>query len=207
MAKIPFDIKFRPQIESGEYKVITAKEQPVRIICWDRSTTYWKIIALVLAPDGRTENPFTYDVDGKESDGCLHNYELDLFIITPEPELSEFEEAVGAEIFDPPFNEEQIKVIKEESAKLLELAKAELTRQANIVLTIEEFEKRHMEAQDAGRKEALKGLPRWVDDGLQPGCGAIDISGLCGFDFLRRNGRLLSVSSIEKLPGFKEDEK
>lgn len=99
MVKIPFDIKYRPQIESGEYKVITAKEQPVRIICWDRSTTYWKIIALILAPDGKTENPFTYDVNGKESDGCLHDHEFDLFLITPEPELTAFESRL-CEILD-----------------------------------------------------------------------------------------------------------
>ena len=31
----PFDIKYRPQIESGEYKVVTREDRPVEIIKWD----------------------------------------------------------------------------------------------------------------------------------------------------------------------------
>lgn len=111
--KVPFDIKYRPQIESGEYKVITAKEQPVRIICWDRSTTYWKIVALVLAPDGETENPFTYDVNGKESKGCLHNHELDLYVIVPLPD-NIFKQAVDTFGAD-----HQIGLLREEVSELL----------------------------------------------------------------------------------------
>lgn len=42
------------------------------------------------------------------------------------PELSDFEKAVGLEIFDEPFDEKHIKVIKEESAKLLSIARKEL---------------------------------------------------------------------------------
>ena len=127
--KIPFDIKFRPQIESGEYRVVTTKEQSVRIICWDRSTTYWKIIALVLAPDGETENPFTYDVNGKESDGCLHNHDLDLYLITPEPELSEFEKGymrIVHKMKPEDFNDDGLKIAKEEAAELLDLARKEI---------------------------------------------------------------------------------
>ena len=33
--KIAFDIKFRPQIERGEYKVVTSEGRPVEIIKWD----------------------------------------------------------------------------------------------------------------------------------------------------------------------------
>jgi len=33
--KIAFDIKFRPQIERGEYKVVTSDGRPVEIIKWD----------------------------------------------------------------------------------------------------------------------------------------------------------------------------
>ena len=49
MAKIPFDIKYRPQIESGEYKVETRDGKPVRIICWDKKIiqTYENLIPLL----------------------------------------------------------------------------------------------------------------------------------------------------------------
>lgn len=153
--KIPFDIKFRPQIESGEYKVVTAKEQSVRIICWDRSTTYWKIVALVLAPDGKTENPFTYDINGNESDGCLHNHEFDLFIITPEPELSEFEKEymrIVHKMKPEDFNDEGLKIAKEEAAELLNIARKELCEQ------VVDHTK---EAYENGKADALKDLPKW----------------------------------------------
>lgn len=35
MTKIPFNIKYRPQIESGEYKVVTREGCPVEIRIWD----------------------------------------------------------------------------------------------------------------------------------------------------------------------------
>ena len=42
-----FDIKYRPQIESGEYKVFAHEheEQEVRIVCWDNKGEY-PIVAL-----------------------------------------------------------------------------------------------------------------------------------------------------------------
>ena len=41
--------------------------------------------------------------------------------------LTEFENAVGLEIFDPPFNEEHIRIIKKESEKLLSIARKSFT--------------------------------------------------------------------------------
>lgn len=35
MTKIPFNIKYRPQIESGEYRVVTREDRPVEIKIWD----------------------------------------------------------------------------------------------------------------------------------------------------------------------------
>lgn len=132
--RIPFNIKYRPQIESGEYKVVTTKKQSVRIICWDRSTTYWKIVALVLAPDGKTENPFTYDVNGNESDGCLHNHELDLFIITPGPELSEFEKALEVFLMNADSSEETFhEEVKKHAAELLSLARDQFIKDGYVI--------------------------------------------------------------------------
>ena len=53
MRIIPFDIKFRSEIQSeengykGRYKVQTREGKPVRIICWDRKDCEHPIIALV----------------------------------------------------------------------------------------------------------------------------------------------------------------
>lgn len=180
--KIPFSIKYRPQIESGEYKVVTTKEQSVRIICWDRSTTYWKIVALVLAPDGKTENPFTYDVNGNESDGCLHNHELDLFIITPEPELSKFEKALEVFLMNADSSEETFhEEVKKHAAELLAIARDQFIKDGYVIekkafhdavekvapeVMKEVSDKVDMEEAlrleyEKGKAEALKDLPTW----------------------------------------------
>ena len=44
--RIPFDIKFRPDIEAGKYLVETRGECSVRIICWEYEI-YAPIIAKV----------------------------------------------------------------------------------------------------------------------------------------------------------------
>ena len=60
-------------------------------------------------------------------------------------------------------------------------------------------------AYDYGEAKALKDLPGWEKDGIPVGSAAVDVSGLGEYDFIRRNGKLLRISSLEKLPGFKED--
>lgn len=83
MRKIPFDIMYRPQIESGEYKVVSRENKTARIVCWDMKSDHYPILALI--DDGAKElyKSFTtkgrYYVEGDESS-------LDLFII---PEIKE----------------------------------------------------------------------------------------------------------------------
>lgn len=84
-----FDIKYRPQIESGEYKVETKAGCPVRIVCWDMACEL-PILGLVLLNDEKVEEiavGFT-----NEGTNLLGEPLYDkLFIVTPEEELSEFE--------------------------------------------------------------------------------------------------------------------
>lgn len=78
MKKIPFDIKFRPEIESGKFKVQTRLGKPVRIICWNFRQANLPIIALVsLAKDA--ENCFSYTSKGQYYP--FRKSDLDLFII------------------------------------------------------------------------------------------------------------------------------
>ena len=87
MAKIPFDIKYRPQIESGEYKVETRNGLPARVVCWD-ANSYTPIVCLV------TEHDDLDDKDKEYTYSC-NNFgrafsigaPVDLFIVTPEEEL------------------------------------------------------------------------------------------------------------------------
>lgn len=120
--KIPFDIKYRPQIESGEYKVKTKDGSPARIICWDSPIDKERpIIAIVF--DYQIEQ---YKADGRyDNDFGTTNY--DLFIITPEPELTEFEADVMVILLE--FVEEvDANDVKRISKELLELAKKELCK-------------------------------------------------------------------------------
>lgn len=133
--KIPFDIKYRPQIESGEYKVETRDGRPVRIICWDRQHKNYPLV--VLMPGSVGEDCVSYTIDGR----YYHDRKItdsDLFIITPEPELSEFEEATlkafdkmcaGEKHLTPRTNH-----IQEAAAELLALARKEIEKE-NIDLT------------------------------------------------------------------------
>ena len=58
MKTIPFDLKYRPEIESGECKLVTRAGYPARIVCWDAKGD-WPIMAL-------------YDENGDEMATWVH---------------------------------------------------------------------------------------------------------------------------------------
>lgn len=130
--KIPFDIKYRPQIESGEYKVKTRNGESVRIICWNKQGEC--PIVVVSCVDG-DDGVYTY-----HENGHYVNYEsiYDLFIVTPEEEMTEFEKAVGLVFTDAqliPRDKDGIanihdinEFIKKKAAKLLDIAKKEILK-------------------------------------------------------------------------------
>ena len=190
MAKIHFDITYRPQIESGEYKVETDCKEPVTIIKWDLKNDNGNILCYYF--DGKEDIP--YVTEGK-----------DLFIVTPEKEMSEFENrlceilyfAINDKIHST--DEEIIKNAKELAPELLSLAReqfikdgyviekkafhdavenisdkhqAEMSVEYSIhckvkdgvrhaVMKWDEFQKVAQKFIDIGKAEALKDLPRW----------------------------------------------
>lgn len=133
--KIPFDVKYRPQIESGEYKVEYKDGKPVRIICWDKKSEKkygYHIVALIeFGPQHEESTYFT--IDGK---GRLKDKNPELFIVTPDPELTEFEKAIGLVLTDAQLiqrdkdgiaNIHDIdEFIKKKAAQLLDLARVAL---------------------------------------------------------------------------------
>ena len=122
--KKQFDISMRPQIEIGEYKVITKSGQEVRIVCWDMNTSNGTLlVALVKGIGGEFEKMRSYTLEGK----CKSASEdASLFVITPEPELTEFEKACKrmmlnwCESNDWALDND---FVREEAAKLEEIAK------------------------------------------------------------------------------------
>ena len=86
--KINFNIKYRPQIESGEYRLETNDGKKVRIICWESNRDY-PIVGLVTNEDG-------YEVIGSwdEKGNLPAHINNHLMIITPDVELTNFEKKI-----------------------------------------------------------------------------------------------------------------
>lgn len=167
--KIPFDIKYRPQIESGEYKVETRDGRSVRIICWDRvakENTDDDLNICVLVPEDNGEAVYYYHQSGKK---WVPDERFDLFIITPEPELTDYEQSVrvcvvdnltthikdgnGSEMSSTVFIGDE--TAKKMASELLELARKELIEEQYT------SDPRKTDLYKLGKEEALKDLPRW----------------------------------------------
>lgn len=144
--KIPFDIKYKPQIESGKYKVQTRDGHSVRIICWD-AQGYRPIMALI--QDGDSERCVAIRENGNFDIRFEHIY--DLFIITPEAEVTEFEEMLYS-ILDA-YNGLKIDVgaaVVTNAKTLLELAKKEICKGCTVSIDS------YIKGRDDERKEAEK---------------------------------------------------
>jgi hypothetical protein len=130
--KVPFDIKYKPQIESGEYKVVTGDDRLVRIISWDKRIYggRYEIVALVPTPQGDTETVQLYSTEGILI-ASPYNEKFKLFIVTPEPELSEFEKAIETICTNLASDIDKVDNVKKIAAELLELAKKELCNGCN----------------------------------------------------------------------------
>lgn len=158
MARIPFDLKWKPQIESGEYKVETRSGLPARIVCWDRKTKDMEIIALVYDEHIEEDNEDIAEValNGKMFPrGKNHDY--DLFIVTPEEELTEFEKAIKEMMRS--YVKTPDEVIKKTAAKLLDLATKEIGHKWTI--RQESYQDGYINGLHDGKAEALKDFPRW----------------------------------------------
>ena len=195
-------------LQDKSRKVVTRDGREVRIICWDRNTTYWKIVGLVTSPDGSTENPYTYDVNGNESDGCLHDHRNDLFFADNE-ELTEFEKVVQSILNEPHFQD--IEAVKQFSNNLLDLARKELQPEFDKELD-EAYKTRdevvYLEGYDKGHEDVLKDLPKWkkinhsVD--LDEYVCVIDFDGtVVTTDVLEKGDYFIKLNELLKLP--KED--
>ena len=200
--KKQFDIKYRPQIESGEYKVETRDGKKVRVLCYDANNIV-PVVALVTFNDG-SEGSRDYYSNGTMN--CDKENPLDLFVVTPEEELTEFEKVVKDRLwrtleYSETFRKDENKWTRELAAELLALAPEELKKKFVFLDYFAAF--------DAGKAEALKDMPRWKkikeEDNAcvrEPHVG----TNMVGEKMLYIGNHAISISRLEKLPGFKEDE-
>lgn len=203
--RIPFDITKRPQIESGEFKVETREGRPVKIISFEMTDTNDCPIAAQFRLCSGTPVVYLFDKEGHyKGEGCS-NY--DLFIVTTEPEMSEFENEMLRYLQDAANKKDDSEIVestKEHSSKLLALAKQQLL-QSGELLTQEHHEK----LMETLREECKKDLPRWRNveaDKRYVGCVAryMDVNG--DWNYCMSSGKLsndcqyISIAALEKLP-------
>ena len=62
---IPFNIKHRAKIESGEYKVRTASGKPARVVCWDYKSQFNETIYVLITTSDGYEYGCPYTEDGR----------------------------------------------------------------------------------------------------------------------------------------------
>lgn len=287
MSRLQFDIKYRPQIESGEYKVETNFGSPVEIICWNRrdDTANKTIVGIIRT--GTVEEIASWNIGGKLCDATsTQNTAYDLFIVTPEPELTDFEQEVSdiveyckkngkivadgyakrhaksllslareqfikdgyvieKKAFHDAVKKVDPEVMKEVSENIDKTGPTEFERRIKDLLAIkceifynediggcydlkglcrvilecareqlkpdinfmqeDNYKTAYKEGYDEGRVDALKDLPRWKKVGLNTGQTTLVIGYTNDEDKLYRNGYVISLTDLEKLP--KEDEK
>lgn len=88
-----FDIKYRPQIESGEYKVETRDGRKARIIHWDLNCTSPIVAVMDAHIDLPGEIVDVFSVSGRAFDDL--ESPSDLFIVTLEEEMTPFEDRLA----------------------------------------------------------------------------------------------------------------
>jgi len=152
MRRIPFDIKYRPEIEAGKYKVVTEHGESVRIICWD--SKFWgayPVIALI--SDGDGEDIIHISESGNSNNNSVRGEQL--YVITDEPEeLTEFEKAVEAIYESCGVKELQL---RKKASELLVIAQKEIEK-SQWIKDIREwcYNKGHLEGYAKGQEDAEK---------------------------------------------------
>ena len=127
MTKIPFNIKYRPQIESGEYKVVTREDRPVEIKIWDLKGDF-PVVGVYFDEKNNRDTAVQVTAEGRCSIKPNDDYCDDFFIITSKSDLTEFESAVQ-EIFYKG-REDNIDLLKITSNTLLMVARRQMMKDA-----------------------------------------------------------------------------
>lgn len=91
MEKIAFNIKYRPQIESGEYKVVTREDRPVEIKIWDLKGDF-PVVGVYFDEKNNRDTAVQVTAEGRCSIKPNDDYCDDFFIITDKPDGLEFKQ-------------------------------------------------------------------------------------------------------------------
>ena len=146
-------------LKDKSQNIETRDGRPARIICTDAKADDGACI-IALIPGYGGEEAYQFFPDGRAFSSKSSDEDCaDLFLVTPEPELTEFENAFGRalmEVPEPDDEEEWYPFLKEKAAELLEIGRKEIIKQGNIVIPVDDFNERLCIAMERARKEALK---------------------------------------------------
>lgn len=102
MKKIPFDAKFRPEIESGEFKVVTKDDRSVQILSWEMKGNY-PILGCLMEKQTDYEGENTWEEERPKAfnlKGIPSNYVPssggELYIVIPDSEESVLETTLAS---------------------------------------------------------------------------------------------------------------
>ena len=178
MAKIPFDIKYRDKIESGEYKVETESGAPAKIIDWEWNNEHTGVCLAVKITEKGKDTGCLYTEYGKRAGLFPYEKDSDLFIVTPKPtDMSEFgmkvsEFAEAYELAATDYESEEYKtcngnlqlIIDKYAAELLALAEKEIAKRHEHDVYIPEdtyYEQLKKQWEEGYNKGKAKDLPKW----------------------------------------------
>lgn len=179
MKKIPFDLSLWLQDKSQ--KVVTRGGESVRIICTSCKADK-PIVALVTTTYGNgdtSESIESYYGNGRY--WSVKEEDLDLFLVTEEPELTEFEEAVGDLCWKVGMGKvvKEVPQIKCEADKLLSIARKQIEEEKDVSELFESTNSYNMGFR-AGQEKALQELKEHIkEDKTQ--CYAYDAGYAAGF--------------------------
>ena len=112
--KIKFDMKYRREIKSGKYKVVTADDKPVKIERWNMKGNRPILASMMVSVcdyEGENsweeERAFSYSKEGTCSSMCPSESKYQLFIKTGD-DLTEAERMVFHMINDHVYNHDSI---------------------------------------------------------------------------------------------------
>ena len=91
MKKIPFNIDYRPQIESGACKVVTRNDRPVEIKMWDLKGSF-PVVGVYYDDVNDRDLVVQVTAEGRCSMILNDDSSDDFFIITNEPDGLEFKQ-------------------------------------------------------------------------------------------------------------------
>lgn len=191
MAKIPFNIKYRPQIESGEYKVIDQFGYVLTLRDIINDVWYFS---------------FRYPNTDYETERIYDHPENHLFLVTPDEEMTEFEKAcmkLYNEGRDDGLSGDKLsnESLKESASELLALAKKEIGTTFD---KAGEYLRGRNDGIEYGKAKVLNDLPRWEPNQVSYSEEPV----LCNGNTILNLGLVhIHIDQLKKLPGFKEDEK